>query len=91
MNARGGAKNFIVHKTFSAVISIFIVAFSVTAGHAQTFSALHQFNGAVVGGVTDGANPQAGLLRDAGGNLFGTTFDGGIGEGVAFKLDSAGK
>ena len=91
MSAIRGGGSWIGRKTVSAAISVFLLALGASAGHAQTFTALHQFNGAVVGGVADGANPQAALLRDAGGNLFGTTFDGGIGEGVAFKLDSAGK
>jgi uncharacterized repeat protein (TIGR03803 family) len=47
----------------------------------------------------DGARPQAGLIRDAAGNLYGTTFHGGVktgicassgGCGVVFKLDTAG-
>jgi uncharacterized repeat protein (TIGR03803 family) len=53
---------------------------------------VHSFNG------TDGRSPQAGLLRDVAGNLFGTTIYGGEinshicppGCGVMFKLDRAG-
>lgn len=48
-------------------------------------------------GGADGANPGAGLIRNAAGNLYGTTSYGGdlncnqqIGCGVVFKLDSAG-
>jgi uncharacterized repeat protein (TIGR03803 family) len=41
---------------------------------------------------TDGANPYAGLIRDAKGNLFGTTFYGGsYNEGTVFKLSKVGK
>jgi len=45
------------------------------------------------GGVcTDGANPYAGLIRDAKGNLYGTTFGGGAsGAGTVFKLSMSGK
>jgi uncharacterized repeat protein (TIGR03803 family) len=40
----------------------------------------------------DGANPDAGVIRDAAGNLYGTTFFGGKGgnSGVVYKLDPAG-
>jgi uncharacterized repeat protein (TIGR03803 family) len=45
----------------------------------------------------DGANPSAGLVRDANGNLYGTTYDGGVdacaagGCGTLFKVDVTGK
>jgi uncharacterized repeat protein (TIGR03803 family) len=41
----------------------------------------------------DGAGPQAGLLRDAKGDLYGTTSGGGNGEGsgVVFKVDKKNK
>ena len=40
---------------------------------------------------TDGAGPQAGLVRDAAGNLYGTTYLGGAsGRSVVFKLDANG-
>jgi uncharacterized repeat protein (TIGR03803 family) len=43
-------------------------------------------------GGTDGANPYAGLVRDAKGNLYGTTNQGGAsGFGTVFKLDKNGK
>ncbi len=50
-------------------------------------------------GCTDGASPTAGLIQDAGGNLYGTTAGGGAGTscpynlgcGVVFKLDSTGQ
>ncbi len=39
----------------------------------------------------DGASPQAGLIKDAAGNLYGTTKLGGPGNGgTVFKLDNAG-
>ena len=43
-------------------------------------------------GGTDGGLPYAGVIRDAAGNLYGTTYDGGTGDqGVVFKLDTNGK
>jgi uncharacterized repeat protein (TIGR03803 family) len=47
---------------------------------------LHTFSGG-----SDGAAPQAGLIRDAAGNLYGTIAGGGNGCGVIFKLDSSGE
>lgn len=49
---------------------------------------LHRFRG----GTSDGMWPEALLIRDSAGNLYGTTIQGGqYGEGTAFKLDKAGK
>jgi uncharacterized repeat protein (TIGR03803 family) len=43
-------------------------------------------------GGTDGANPFAGVIADAEGNLYGTTANGGTANaGVVFKLDTAGQ
>jgi uncharacterized repeat protein (TIGR03803 family) len=42
-------------------------------------------------GGTDGGYPEAGLIRDAKGNLYGTTSSGGSsGAGTVFKLDPSG-
>ena len=39
----------------------------------------------------DGAFPEGGLTRDSAGNLYGTTYSGGAaGQGVVYKLDTAG-
>ena len=52
----------------------------------SNFSILHSF-----GAGTDGADPVAGLVQDAQGNMYGTTRTGGAnGEGSVFKIDSAG-
>jgi uncharacterized repeat protein (TIGR03803 family) len=42
-------------------------------------------------GQTDGSDPMTSLLRDARGNLYGTTFFGGLASiGTVFKLDASG-
>lgn len=57
------------------------------AARAQTFSTLYSFTG-----QADGALPIAGVILDAQGNLYGTTFEGGsYGGGTVFTLSNAGK
>jgi uncharacterized repeat protein (TIGR03803 family) len=60
--------------------------FKVGAGRAETV--LYSF-----AGTPDGEDPQASLVRDSAGNLYGTTIYGGTagGYGTVFKLDKAGK
>jgi uncharacterized repeat protein (TIGR03803 family) len=59
--------------------------FKVSKGGKETL--LHTFLG-----LPDGAYPQAGLIRDAAGNLYGTTSIGGSNHcGTVFKLDTTGK
>jgi uncharacterized repeat protein (TIGR03803 family) len=54
---------------------------------APSFVVLHSF----AGHPTDGAGPYAGLIRDAAGNLYGTTGYGGAhGSGTVFKLSPGG-
>ena len=56
------------------------VVFKLSPSGAETV--LYRFTGAA-----DGANPYAGLVRDAAGNLYGTTvYDGASGKGVVFEL-----
>src|ERR1039458_8699972 len=55
-----------------------------TTGHATV---LYSFTGGA-----DGGDPYAGVIRDSGGNLYGTTPFGGTAQaGVVFKLDTAGQ
>jgi uncharacterized repeat protein (TIGR03803 family) len=62
------------------------VVFMLDTSRKETV--LHRF----AGDPSDGAYPQAGLIRDAAGNLYGTTTWGGsFGDGVVYKLDKAGK
>lgn len=64
---------------------------------AQTFTELYAFNS--TGNLSDGGWPKAGVVRDAAGNLYGTTFFGGLGTGcdidvagcgIVFKVDAGG-
>jgi len=60
-------------------------AFKVTAAGTETV--IHSFTGG-----TDGVNPFGGLVRDAKGNFYGTTREGGtVGAGTVYKLTPAGK
>jgi uncharacterized repeat protein (TIGR03803 family) len=67
---------------------VLCAALAVAAGSASAApieTVLHSFTG------SDGANPQAGLIADSAGNLYGTTeFGGASGNGVVFKLSSSG-
>ena len=59
-------------------------------GAAGNYTVLYRFTGGA-----DGALPDAGVIRDAAGNLYGTTQGGGAGTGfngygVVYKLDAAG-
>jgi hypothetical protein len=78
--------------TFVGLIA-FLLASAIVPGQtqAQKFKVLHTFHG------QDGVNPIGQLVRDAAGNLYGTTGEGGsgkcqnIGCGTVFKMDRAGK
>jgi len=70
-----------------------VLAFAVsqlgTLALAQgNFSILYNFCSAHY--CSDGASPNAGVIQDPSGNLYGTTWDGGYDYGVAYKLDTAG-
>ena len=55
-----------------------------------TESALYSFSGCC-DVYKNGATPDGGLVRDAAGNLYGTTLEGGAAKsGTVFKLDTAG-
>lgn len=61
------------------------------AAHAQTFTTVYAF-----AGNQDGRLPEAGLIQDSAGNLYGTTALGGArighsGNGTVFKVDAAGQ
>src|SRR5262249_14430822 len=74
-------------------VGLMLILFGAVAGEptdasAQTLTTLHSFPAA----PGDGAEPTAGLLADAAGNLYGTTFGGGGDKsyGTIFKLAPTG-
>ena len=76
-----------------ALAVVLVAAFVATrSARAQTESVLYSFTGG-----TDGSTPVAGLVQDAQGNLYSTTYEGGgtgcggSGCGTVFKLDTSGK
>ena len=79
--------------TAAAILTIaFALAVAITPAQAQTYGILHNFTG-----KDDGAYPITGLTKDAAGNLYGTTSDGGFwgqscdqGCGTVFKLTHKG-
>lgn len=73
--------------TLAALAVLVLNVFATPSAPAQTLSVLYNFTG-----QPDGANPYAGPLRDAIGNLYGTTTAGGAyGFGTVFKLDTSGE
>jgi uncharacterized repeat protein (TIGR03803 family) len=73
--------------TYSGGASGYGIVFKLDTADQETI--LHSF----AGPPTDGGYPNAGLVRDAAGNLYGTTSYGGSASpfGVVFKLDTAGR
>jgi uncharacterized repeat protein (TIGR03803 family) len=65
-----------------------ILGLAATAfAQARTLTVLHTF-GSI---ISDGADPEAGLIHDSGGNFYGVTTAGGTHNlGTVFKLDSRG-
>ena len=76
--------------TASAALTVAVVLLlglvTIQSAQAQTFNDLYNFMGS-----PDGEYPLAGLVRDAAGNLYGTTVSGGAyGGGTVFKWDTSG-
>jgi uncharacterized repeat protein (TIGR03803 family) len=64
-----------------------LVLISAPAASAQAFTLLYQFRSG-----PGGINPYAGVVRDAKGNLYGTTYnDGAFAAGTVFRINPAGK
>ena len=73
----------------ASIVLFALVIILTHSAQAQTFSVLHNFTG---GG--DGAHPDAGLISDSAGNLYGTTYGttqfAGMDYGNVFKLKHQG-
>jgi uncharacterized repeat protein (TIGR03803 family) len=84
----GNARRYFFATSVALALQILLVATLVAAplAQAQTFTVLYSFTGGA-----DGAYPVTGLIRDAAGNLYGTTSRGGASAyGAVFKLDATG-
>ena len=69
-----------------AIVSAFMLIEVSVPSLAQTDTTIYNFQGS-----PDGSVPQAHLIRDSSGNLYGTTaFGGSAGFGTVFKIDSKG-
>jgi len=84
---------------FGGTISLILVfgTLSPPTAQAQTLSTVYSFQGIPDKEMEgDGANPWGSVVRDAQGNLYGTTYSGGVqlysngGYGTVFKVDSSG-
>lgn len=69
---------------FANVVFIVVLGCALAQfSQGQTYQVLHSFSG-----TPDGANPQASVILDSTGDVFGTTVNGGpSGAGTIFKLD----
>jgi len=72
-------------QTLAVTAMCALVAFGTPAAQPQTYTVLHRFTG------PGGSLPEAGLIADPAGSLFGTTLQGGAsGFGTVFKLGKTG-
>ena len=70
------------NRTLAAVLTIFLATLgAVPAAHAQTFNVIYSFSQNSVG-----AQPNAGVVLDRNGNVYGTNYFYGIGYGTVYKL-----
>jgi uncharacterized repeat protein (TIGR03803 family) len=68
-------------------IQLLWLLFATPPAQAQTLTVLHTFTG-----KGDGQAPAGGVIRDASGNLYGTTGSGGSFDvGTVFRIDARGK
>ena len=79
------------------VLVTFLLLGRSAVAQTVTFTEIYPFNSS--GDLSDGAWPEGGVTRDAAGDLYGTTFFGGVGTGcdiyfggcgTVFKVDASG-
>ena len=81
---KGKRRSALLRGGFAALCAALAVAAAGSASAAPTETVLHSFAGSA------GSIPAAALIADSAGNLYGTTFYGGSGCGVVFKLSPSG-
>jgi uncharacterized repeat protein (TIGR03803 family) len=70
---------------YSPLVCVVVLGLAALV-QAQTFTTLYNFTGG-----SDGGDPVAGVIQDPDGNLYGTTYYGGVYRaGVAYEIDTAG-
>jgi uncharacterized repeat protein (TIGR03803 family) len=74
-----------IKTVFSLTVLLVFGAIVVQSVQAGTFKTLYNFTK-----QGDGGYPYAGVVPDIAGNLYGTTYDGGSGFGVVFKVTPSG-
>ena len=82
-----GIRRRVASAALTLAVALGLGVVSTHSAQAQTYKehTLYSFTG-------DGGNPNAGLIFDAQGNLYGTTYNGGASSnGTVFKLTKSGK
>jgi uncharacterized repeat protein (TIGR03803 family) len=89
-----GAERDLRRASSASLLLLGIACVPVANARAQTYAyeILHKFSAEIVIGRVDGSHPTAAVIRDAAGNLYGTTtFGGGKGNaGTVYEVDTAG-
>jgi len=81
-------RRFVIPGTLTRTLICSVILVAVVPAYAQTERVLHSFSSQ----HGDGEDPQAGLIFDRAGNLYGTTFGGGPFDwGTVFEITSAGE
>jgi uncharacterized repeat protein (TIGR03803 family) len=82
-----GIRRRVANGALALAILLLPAVVAIRPAQAKSFSVLYAFKRG-----TDAANPLAGLIQDAAGNFYGTTYGGGdSGLGAVFMVDPAGK